>query len=443
MIRITRIFFTFLLAVAFSTAMAQSTQSTATTSSPYSRYGLGIIDPALLPQTRAMGGIGTAVNTINNFYNINMLNPASYGAIHFTVIDAGLYSNIESLSQTGAGAAQKNANFRLSHVAFAFPVTKRSALSFGLMPYSEMGYNYKQTKSNYGTGIASDTSQVNYIYSGNGGLSKAYLGYGFGVGKHILLGANVSYIFGNLLQYQSTEIPNLYGVLNSRIEQSNSVGGLNYDLGTQVSFDLSQTSRVIFGYSASLASTLNSQSKYIVSQYQGTSSNESAAADSLINNQATKSKINLPLVQHFGVSYQKDGKFLVGADYSIGKWSGLTIDGVNQGLQNSQTFNIGGQITPNINALSSYWALVDYRLGFMYQKTNVEINNYNITQKAITFGLGFPLRSERSSTFYKINFSAEVGKRGTLMNGLVQDNYVNIHLSFTLNDRWFLKYRFD
>src|SRR5579875_2695500 len=102
MIRITRIFFTFLFAVACTSAMAQATQSTATTSSPYSRYGLGIIDPSLLPQTRAMGGIGTAVNTINNFYNINMLNPASYGAIHFTVIDAGIYSNIETLQQSGS-----------------------------------------------------------------------------------------------------------------------------------------------------------------------------------------------------------------------------------------------------------------------------------------------------------------------------------------------------
>jgi len=443
MIRFTRIFFTFLFAVACSAAMAQSTQSTATTSSPYSRYGLGIIDPALLPQTRAMGGIGTAVNTINNFYNINMLNPASYGAIHFTVIDAGLYSNIETLKQSGVSGSQTDKNFRLSHVAFAFPVTKRSALSFGLLPYSEMGYNYKQTKSNFGTGLPTDTSQVNLLYSGNGGLSKAYLGYGFGIGKHVMLGANVSYIFGNLRQYRSTEIPNVYGVLNSRLEESNSIGGVNYDLGTQVSFDFSQTAHLVFGYSASLATQLNSQSKFIVSQYQGSSTSENAAADSLISTQSPNAKIKLPLIQHFGVTYQKDGKFLVGADYSIGNWSALTIGGVNQQLQNTQTFNLGGQITPNINALSSYWSLVDYRLGLMYEKTYININNYNITQKAITFGLGFPLRSERSSTFYKINFSAEIGRRGTLMNGLVQDNYVNIHLAFTLNDRWFLKYRFD
>jgi hypothetical protein len=45
------------------------------------------------------------------------------------------------------------ANFRLSHIAFGIPVSKRSAISFGLMPYSELGYNYKQISPNFGTGF--------------------------------------------------------------------------------------------------------------------------------------------------------------------------------------------------------------------------------------------------------------------------------------------------
>ena len=146
MIKSTALFLTILLAAISFGAKAQT--STATTSSPYSRYGLGDIDPQLLPQTAAMGGIGTAINKLSGYNNINSLNPASYGAINFTTIDAGINSNILSLSQTGQPSST-NANFRLSHVAFAVPVTRHSALSFGLLPYSELGYNYEISKPNF------------------------------------------------------------------------------------------------------------------------------------------------------------------------------------------------------------------------------------------------------------------------------------------------------
>jgi hypothetical protein len=444
MIKYTRIFITFLLAVIAFGAKAQSTQSIATSSSPYSRYGLGNIDPALLPQNLAMGGIGTAINKISTYNNINPLNPASYGAINYTTIDIGIYSNVDELSQTGQVTAS-NANFRLSHVVFAIPVTKKSAISFGLLPYSDMGYSYKQTlPKGFGTGSPADTNSTNYIYSGQGGLSKAYLGYGVRIGKHLLLGANASYIFGNLQQFSSTEIPALYGTLDSRIENSNSVRGLNYDYGVQYSIDFSDAKHLVLGYSASANNTLSVTNTYIVSQYTYDSSgNENIAADSLVNNQGTKTKLQLPQINHFGVSYQYDLHFLVGADYTMSNWSALSIGGVNAGLQNSKTFNVGGQFTPNVDALRSYWARADYRLGFTYEDTYLNLNNTDIKNKAVTFGIGFPLSPTNNTSFYKINFSAEIGQEGTLQNNLIKENYVNIHLGFTLNDKWFNRFKFQ
>ena len=442
MIKYTTLFITFLLAVITFEAKAQSTAPLATSSNPYSRYGLGEIDPQLLPQNIGMGGIATAINKINGFNNINPLNPASYGTINFTTIDAGINSNIDFLSQSGQPGAT-NATFKLSHVAFAIPVTSHSALSFGLMPYSEMGYNYKVSKTGFGSGSPADTNVTNYIYNGTGGLSKAYLGYGFGIGKHLLLGFNVSYIFGKLQQFSSTEIPGLYGTLNSRVEQSNSVAGLNYDYGIQYSFDFGETRHLVLGYSASANNTLNNTSSYIVSQYTYDSSgNENIAADSIINQQSARTKIQLPQINHYGISYQADQKFLVGADFTTGTWSNLTINGTNAGFQNSKTLNVGGQFTPNANALNNYFARSDYRLGFIYDQTYLNLNNTNITTEAITFGVGFPLAPNNLS-FYKINFSAEVGKTGTVSNGLVRENYVNIHLGFTLNDKWFQRFKFD
>ena len=43
-----------------------------------------------------------------------------------------------------------------------------------------------------------------------------------------------------------------------------------------------------------------------------------------------------------------------------------------------------------------------------------------------------------------MNVTAELGERGTVNNGLLQEKFINIHLGFTLNDyTWFRRFKFD
>ncbi|HZY37800.1 MAG TPA: hypothetical protein VFE53_14180 [Mucilaginibacter sp.] len=442
MIKSYRTLITILFAVI---ALGANAQSTATTSSPYSRYGIGTIDPILLPQTIGMGGIATAINRLSLYNNINPENPASYGFIGFTTIDAGINTNNMSLSQTGQ-PTNHNSDFKFSHVAFAIPLSKKSAVSFGLFPYSEMGYNTQVTKKGFGSSSPVDTNVTNYAYNGEGGLSKAYVGYGFGIGKHLYIGANASYIFGDLHQYSSVEIPTLYGMLNPTIEQSNVVAGVNYDYGVQYSFDFGEYSNehLVLGYSAQANTSLNTTNTYIVSQFTYSGNTANVAADTVLNSQQSKAKIQLPQINHFGISFQNDGHFLVGADYTMGHWSSLSIAGVNQGLRDSKTFNIGGEYTPNPTALHSYFARTDYQLGFKYDESSLYLNNTNVKGYALTFGMGFPMAPANvGNSFYKINFAAEIGQTGTVASGLVRENYVTLHLNFVINDRWFLKFKFE
>ena len=445
MIKYTKFFITFLLAVA---ALGARSQTTSTTSSPYSRYGLGDISSGVLPQNAGMGGIATATNRINGYMSINPLNPSSYSQIRTMAIDAGLYANRVTFNQNGQ-ASKTDANFSISHITFAVPVTKKSALSFGLLPYSQLGYNYKQSIKGFGTGSPVDTNVVNYLYNGEGGLTKAYFGYGIGIGKHLSVGANVSYIWGNLKQSQSTELPALTGALNSRVEDNNSISGLNYDYGAQYTIDFSTTRHLTLGYSASANSKLNTTNTYIVSQYMLTSGVAGLPVDSTVSRQGVQNKIQLPQINHFGVSFQDEGKYLVGIDYSMGKWSNYSVGGVSQGLLDSKTLNIGGQFTPNRDAIGNYWATIDYRLGAIFNQSYLNVKNpdnadfTNIKSTALTLGLGLPLRPYYQNTFYKVNISAEVGQRGTLKGGLIKENYINLRIGFTLNDRWFQKLKFD
>jgi len=435
----------FILFIFSATAFSAFAQSSATTSSPYSKVGLGNWEDALLPQNRALGGLGAALGKTGAYNDINIINPASYSNINLTTIDMGFMVSTDQLSQTGS-ATQTSSNFRLSHVAFAVPVSHHSALSFGLVPYTNIGYSYTQSgpvKLNNGASGGIDTSTVaNYKYFGEGGMSKAYLGYGLGLGN-LHLGFNLAYIFGNTKQTRATEFPELPSTLNSSIENSVSAGGLSYDFGLQYYININPTTHVILGYSGSAGSQLNTTNKFTVSQYTFNSDGSANIAIDSIRSEQTTGKIKLPMINRFGITLQKDSKFMIGAEYKTGAWQNLSIDGTNAGLQTDQNFSIGAQLTPNINSINSYLAVVDYRFGFNYDKTYININGTNITQYGGTFGVGLPIPNSSRTSFYKVNLALEVGRRGTLENNLVRENYFNIHLGFTLNDKWFQKFKFD
>jgi hypothetical protein len=429
------------IAVVLVLLIGSSVNAQVTTQSPYSRYGIGNIKSLALPQFKAMGGISTAVFSPTGYSNINMMNPASYAGITLTTVDIGATGTFNNLKRNGA--SETSFNSTLSHIALAFPVTKQSALSFGLLPYSELGYKFVNTGT---LSPSSTTADVNYIYAGEGGLNKAYIGYGFGLGSHLRLGANAEYIFGNLLQTRSTELVDQTNAINSRMETKNTVGGLSYSYGAQYNIPLNSKTSVTLGYSGSSSSTINSTRSFVVTQYlkDATTGSELSAMDTLVNTQNAKTQLKLPLLHSFGISIQKYNKWLIGADYRTGKWSDLSIGDANQELQDTYGFSVGGQITPDMNSIGSYFNRVDYRLGFTYDKTYVQLNNQDIKQMAITFGFGFPLASSPTrSSFYKMNFTTELGRRGTLANGLLQENYINLHLGFTLNDRWFRRFKFD
>jgi hypothetical protein len=407
-----------------------------TTQSPYSKFGVGNIKGSLLPQFRAMGGISTGVFRTNYFNNINIQNPASYAGIGLTTLDIGLSGGFTSVQNSTQ--SESSFNSTISHVAFAFPlVTNKMGLSFGILPYSELGYNFSN-RTNIGT------KTVDYKYSGEGGLTKAYLGLGRQFGDHFRIGANAEYLFGNLSEYRATEYNLEAGAINSKMQAKNSVGGVAFSYGLQYDFNIANKTTLVIGYSGSSASKINSKKSQVVTQYiNDGEGNEQPAMDTLFLVENNPTNLKLPLIHSVGFSIQKENKWLVGVDYRMGKWSNLSIDNVNQGLQDTYGVSVGGQITPDITSINNYFKRVDYRLGFNYDKTYIQMAQQDIKQMAVTFGLGLPLSSYSRSSFYKVNFTAELGQRGTVSNGLVKEKYINFHLGFTLNDKWFNRFKFD
>lgn len=413
-----------------SGAMAQSL-----TSSPYSKYGLGELGGQNLPQLRAMGGISTGIRSLGSYYNINTENPASYSGIRLMAIDIGVYGNFST--QQRDNIKQSNKDFSLGYLSFAVPVSQKSALSFGFKPYSSVGYRYSAP----GT---IDTMNINSVYSGEGGLTKAYFGYGQQIGKHFSIGANAGYIFGKIEENQEAQYPLNSGALNSKIENSRVINGFSLDYGIQYFTDINDDYGLVIGYSGNSGHSLRSKATQSATRTFGneTDIEDNIALDTISYKEFARQDIIMPLEHKVGFSFRKHNSWLIGGDFHYGKWSDFQEGDVASNLEDRYGFAIGGSLTPDYTS-NRYFSLVDYRLGFRYDKTQLRINEQDINDMAITVGLGLPLPSNRQSTFYKINLSAEFGQRGTLSSNLVKENYITLRLGFTLNDRWFQRYKYD
>ena len=88
---------------------------------------------------------------------------------------------------------------------------------------------------------------------------------------------------------------------------------------------------------------------------------------------------------------------------------------------------------------SKYWKRIVYRAGLRYSDVGLNINNQNINEFGINFGVGLPL----GGTFSNANIGFEFGERGTTTADLIKEKYFNIHLSLSLNSRWFQKRKYN
>lgn len=405
------------------------------TSSPYSKYGLGEIRGEHLPQLRAMGGISTGVRGLGSYFNVNSSNPASFSAIRLMAIDIGVYGNLST--QERDNVKQNNYDFSLGYLSFAVPVTSKSAMSFGIQPFSDVGYRYSSP------GVI-DTINVNNVYAGEGGISKAYLGYGVQIGKHLSVGASAGYLFGKLENSREAQFPLDAGALNSKIENIQKINGFSFNYGLQYFTNFTDDLGFVLGYSGTSSNSLRSKETEAWLRTFGNSSevDENVALDTARFVDLGRKDISMPMQHKVGFSLTKRNKWLIGADFNYGQWSDYKEGDAASPFEDSYGVAVGANITPDYTS-NKYLNVVDYRIGFRYDKTHLLVANEQIKDMAVTVGLGLPLPSNRQSTFYKINFSADLGQRGSLNNSLVKENYLTLRLGFTLNDRWFQRYQYD
>ncbi|MDA9303718.1 hypothetical protein N9Q03_01115 [Flavobacteriaceae bacterium] len=431
--------FLILIAVVFTSfSFAQQGSS-----SPYSFYGIGSLKFKGTVENQSMGGLSVYSDSIH----INLRNPASFAGknlksfsnearpVKYTIGASHSDVEISSGQQTG-----KSSTTTVDYLAIAIPLGKFGA-GFGVLPYSSVGYKLQST----------DTDGVlQYKYRGEGGLNKVFLGFGYQLTDNFKLGMDASYNFGSI---KNTNIAFGYNpegeVLQFQSRESNrsNLGGLMYNFGLifskLITSNLELTASATYSPSSELTSDNSRTYSTIVidplTEQEFTVN--SSEIDLSVSNLAT-TKLTLPSKTSFGFGVGAPRKWFAGVEYTYLKASQfsnrlLTID--NATYQDASTLSIGGFYIPKYDSFNRYWKRIVYRTGIRFEDTGLRINNEDIKEFGISFGVGLPV----GRIFSNANLGFEFGSRGVNTANLVKENFIKFQLSLSLNDRWFEKRKFN
>lgn len=400
------------------------------TSSPFSRFGLGDLNPNGYGRSSAMGGASLGSR---HAVQVNSANPASYTAndsLSF-IFDFGVDGTFSNYKSNSGTRRTNDVNFR--YFSLTWPITKWMGAGLGLQPYSDMGYE---------VGFADTLPVIGPTfqrYFGEGTTSKAFFGAAIRPFKGLSVGANLNYIFGRLskntlFQFADPAMFSSSKIESTRLRDFTLTYGLQYDLRLKENKYLT------------LGLTFENKSDFTV-MYRSITYKEIVIGSNKYQDKVdttfeveAKNIIRMPSTYGVGLSYNNLNKLEINLDYYHAGWSKSTFPGKTDELITDQDrISAGFEYIPDATSIRSYFKRVKYRAGIHQENSYLMINNQQIKEIGMGFGVGLPFPKSKSTA----NLAVEIGKRGTTEENLVKNNYTKFSLYLNLYDYWFFKRKFD
>lgn len=417
------------------------------TASPYSFYGMGSLKFKGTVESRSMGGLSVYSDSIH----INLRNPASYASKNLAIYNnesrpvkfaiGGSHTNAKLKSDTASDEVNSST---LDYLAMSFPIG-RFGLGMGLIPYTSVGYKLETLNNN---------NDLSTKFRGEGGVNKVYASLGYLVMDGLSVGVDLGYNFGNVKNNTIAYVYTNEGTLaqyQTREDNRSDIGGLSanfgiifskmiqdkFELTTSLTFrpEMNLNSENSRTYNTITINAVNDQ-EYVVNSIEADLASQGLKSTDLV----------LPTKLSLGAGIGQPRIWFVGAEYTYlntkafkNELYASSDSAGNVTYSNASTVSIGGFVIPDYNSFSSYFKRVVYRAGVRFEGTGLNINDQAINEFGISFGVGLPM----GNTFSNANIGVEFGKRGTTSENLIQENFINFQLSFSFNDRWFQKRRFN
>lgn len=382
--------------------------------SPYSRYGLGILSDQNLGVNRQMGGLGYALRS--NSY-INLLNPASFSeADTLTMLfESGFSMQNVNFKEGNVRRNARNASF--DYIAMQFRATKGVGITFGFLPYSNVGYSFATTENESGKELTSS-------YNGEGGVYQPFVGVGWTPAKNLSVGFMASYIYGDI----SHSISNVFSEssIDNMVRQYNvEISSYKLDFGVQYAKKITDKQHLTLGAVYSIGHNLNADAVEIKT---------TTDSDTTTLNGAFR----LPTTIGIGVVYGYNNKWKFGLDYSYQNWGKASFFGYDKGVNRSK-ISAGIEYSPGNTLSRNIFKKMNYRAGAYYAQPYTEVDGkQGCEEYGASIGFSLPVinRINNRST---LHVSGQIIRLEPKSPGLITETYLRLNIGITFNESWFMK----
>lgn len=432
-----------IIAAAFLAGLAVQVSAQSGTNSPYSQYGLGALASQATSFNRGMNGLAYGFHERNQ---VNYANPASYASVDSLsfIFDAGVSLQLTNFEENGNKVNAKNAD--IEYVVASFRAFKHVGVSFGLLPYTNVGYNFSNTQN---INAFPSTSSVNATYSnaynGSGGLHLVYLGAGWEPFKGFSFGANIGYLWGTLNRNSTNTYSDSYVNTLSK-NYSAQVKSYKVDFGAQYTYAVDKKNELTLGLTYSLGHNLGTEAECnLISTNSQTSVSDTTRY-------VVSNSLELPHTFGVGLMWNHNNRLKFGVDYQLQKWAKLkypqltTVNGttsynlVDGQFNDRHKLTLGGDYCKG-ERYRGFFSRMHYRAGFSYASPYLKINGVDGPRElSASLGVGIPILNAYNNRSM-LNISAEWVNQS--VTGMIKENMFRINVGFTFNERWFAKFKVE
>jgi len=421
---------------------------------PYSRHGLGFLEPIENAMHFGLGGTKYALidSAYNNAANIAANSYLRKGQVFFNVDVTSRLSFFESANGTYFSNITNLRDLNLT-----IPFSNRFSTSIGFRPALSKGYRMETSK------VVSGDS-IKEIYLGRGAVFQPHIALSYAPvsteKSFFAIGFETNFNFGDVADDRASEFvafsqSNAVNILNER------VSGISFVASMALQHKLNDGITLRLGANYQLASTWNTIYSDRIINYAGNYGvNHVFTEDDPTFELESTGKFNMPSVLGVGIGLdihpkgfntkkKKESRIRLNLDYEQIGWSAYkrTVGGINDpsySYNNTQAFRFGLEYSPYIQGTDAppgtkYLGKMIYRTGINLNKIALPGNNLN--DFGITFGLGFPVPFDNSQS--SINFGVRAGQIGEVGATSVRERYLALQIGIVITpanwEKWFKK----
>lgn len=405
-----------LLLVIIALAAVLSVPAAAQITSPYSKYGYGLLRDNATSAQRQMGGTGYAMRSGRQ---INAMNPASYAAADSMTFLFDIGADLSLYWRQDNTGKDRDWGGGLDYITMQFPVSDKIGVSLGLVPYSSVGYAF-----------GSDIKNGTTTHQGLGGINQLYLGAGYAPFKNFSIGFNASYLFGTLV---NDVYANASDGTSAVFEQMMEVKDFHFRFGAQYTANLSRRNSVTIGAVYEPGKTLLGKT-YVLKYLQNSSTAPDTIAPGIIN---LKDKFSLVSTYGIGISWDWNRQAHIEADFTYQPWSKVKYTELENfshtRFDDRWRIGLGASYIPNPRG--GFLKRMTYRVGGFYNRDYIMVGNNHVRDYGVSCGFGIPTISSKTV----INLGFEYHNRRATPSPQLKEQYFNITLGVNFNQVWFFR----